>query len=311
MIRKRIFNSLLFMCFLVVLTMPFVKKENVQAGKSPLVTIESYEISKGNFSPGEESTISLTLKNTSNMMNTDSIVITMSSMDMTVSPVYGTSNQALVETLSPGQTTVVDFVVDIPSEVEVKKAAISFNIAYYAYLPKYVDEINTYVTYSNEVAISVPITFDKSFSISNVSVAETATVGATTLVSLSYCNNDAGTVSDVVLNINGEIDESTSKVEIGELMSGQTGVKDTYVKFLNAGTKTLELSLTYKDSVGRLVTKNLGKQTVEVAPAINNNDATVSVEQDKNIVNLKFVVGVIFVLLVVAGIVVIRNKKKY
>ncbi len=305
---------MLFMAFYMALflTLPCLAQREVMAAKMPVVTIESYTLSKGDFSPGTSSTVTLTLKNTGAKYTVDSVVVTYSSMEAQISPVYGTANQTVIDSIAPGETATVDFIVDVPADTELEKANINFNLSYSVFSSTKGAPENAYETFSNEASISIPITYDQSFKVSNVSVAESTSVGATTLVSISYSNNDTAEVKDIVLNIEGNIEKDTSKLEIGELPSGQTGVKDTYVAFTQDGTQNLTLSISYVDAENRTIVKDLGTYTVEVEKkATTPGGSQVTVEEDNTAQHMKialFAVGFLLVIICVVMYLYKRNK---
>lgn len=293
--------AFLFIC-MTVISMS-AKTCETTAGKLPLIVIESYELTNGDFSPGTTSKITLTVMNNGDSYAADTVKITFSSLDG-VTPVYGTDNQMIIDELQPGEETQVSFEVEVPSNIEKEKLSMDFDISYVVFEK----DSKNYMPFSNNASISVPVKLDKTFKVNSVSVAESTTVGATTLVSISYSNDSPSDVKEIELVIDGNIDAENKKVKIGDLSSGQTEYKDTYVKFLEEGHQTINICITYVDSEGRLISRELGNYAVEVGKSLSN-DSSSSVELKKD--NTIYIVIVVIIVVVVMGglyIAIIRKK---
>ena len=300
--KKIAVMTLLFICMTVISVFP--KVSETSAGKLPLIVIESYELTSGDFSPGTTSTITLNVMNNGDSYAADTIKISFSSLDG-VSPVYGTDNQVIIDELVAGEQTQVSFAVEVPSNIEKEKLAMDFEISYVVFDGASKD----YMAFTNIASISVPVKYDKTFKVNSVSVAESTTVGATTLISISYSNDSLADVKEIELIIEGNIDAANKKVEIGELSSGQTEYKDTYVKFLEEGHQTINVSIRYVDGEGRVISRELGNYSVEVGKNPNqNSSSSVELEKDNTMIYVLIVVVVVVMVMGALYIVIIRRK---
>lgn len=275
------------------------------AGKMPVITIDSYELTKGDFSPGSKNTITLTIKNNGTKYTADSVTVTYTSLE-NVNPAFGVGNQVVINSLAAGASTKVSFDVCVPTAIEAEYATLSFNMAYVVF-----GEGEDYKDFSNAVNIALPVQYDQTFSVNSVSVADTTSVGATTLVSISYSNGGTKDVTNVVLNIEGNIESDNKKVIIGDLSGGQTEYKDTYVKFLESGTQNLSMTISYIDADGRSITKDIGTSTVDVAPSKSKDTGNqVTVEKNSSSTYMKIAIIAIVILLAAACAVTFAMKRK-
>lgn len=283
--------AFLFVCMTMLVSMS-IKTSETTAGKLPLIVIESYELTSGDFSPGTTSKVTLTVMNNGDSYAADTVKISFSSLDG-VTPVYGTDNQMIIDELQPGEEAQVVFDVEVPANIEKEKLGMDFEISYVVFEK----DSKNYLPFTNNASISVPVKYDKTFKVNSVSVAESTTVGATTLVSISYSNDSPSDVKEIELIIEGNIDPQNKKVKIGELSSGQTEYKDTYVKFLEEGHQNINICITYVDGEGRVISREVGNYSVEVGKTLNENSSgSVELEKDNTVYIVIFVIIVVLVM---------------
>lgn len=266
------------------------------------IVIDSYNIEKGDFTPGSTATIAFKLKNIGGNVNMKNIYIQMSSTSG-ITPVYGESNQKYVDMLAAGQTVEVVFKVDVPTTVDAEKAEVILKMEYEA--SKEEDK-------SNQAAVYIPIKNTGELEINNVSVTDSAKVGAKTLISVSYANGSDITLKDAVINIDGNIEDEGTSVELGNIEAGISKYKDMYVTFTKTGEQPVELTLSYKDAEGKTITKEVCNETVNVMAAdkvVEDTDDNTQMQTDNK---MKKNIMKVIVLLAIVGVCVsiIRDWKK-
>ncbi len=237
-------------CMCMVLGFLFVREKICAANN--ILAIDSYEIEKGDFSPGSEATVSFQLRNRSTKVAKD--IRIQVSADNGVTPVYGDSNQIFLEQISAGATQelLVDF--DIPDEIDAEKTAIMLQISYGFGADREM----------NSPSIFVPIQHTNAFEINSVSVAESTKVGAKALVSVTYSNQTEATLRNVKFLFEGAIAADSKYVEIGNVESGVSLYKDMYVVFTEQGQQDLEIQVSYEDAEGKSYTKDVSKESILV-----------------------------------------------
>jgi hypothetical protein len=273
----------------------------VEAGSGLMVV--SYEIEKGDFSPGSESTIKLTIKNQNVKAAATEITAEISSGSSEVTSVYGESNQKFLGSIGPGQTLDVSFRMDVGAQIDISKAQVTLKLNY---------------TMSGEdteksSSVFIPVKQNGGIVINGVSVADSAKIGSKALISITYENSSDETLKNVTFNLDGNIEEDGKTVEIGNLESGASDYHDAYVKFTELGEQTVSISVEYTDMEGNKFTKDVSNEVITVSEGevVNNNTTVIMPDQENGILKtvLKYLVLVaIFVLLVVTYKVIVKKK---
>lgn len=297
---KRVLQIMLGL-MLAVSGMVLPQPITVEAGSGLMVV--SYEIEKGDFSPGSESTIKLTIKNQNVKAAATEITAEISSGSSEVTSVYGESNQKFLGSIGPGQTLDVSFRMDVGAQIDISKAQVTLKLNY---------------TMSGEdteksSSVFIPVKQNGGIVINGVSVADSAKIGSKALISITYENSSDETLKNVTFNLDGNIEEDGKTVEIGNLESGASDYHDAYVKFTELGEQTVSISVEYTDMEGNKFTKDVSNEVITVSEGeiVNNNTTVIMPDQENGILKtvLKYLVLVaIFVLLVVTYKVIVKKK---
>lgn len=272
------------------------------AGGGKLMIV-SYELVKGDFSPGSEARIAFSIKN-QDMKNSALDVVAEFGCSQDVTPIYGESNQKYLGTVGAGQTIVAEFDVNVGKNVEPGKAAISLGLSY----TKAGEEAG------NTASISMPVVENSGLNINGVSVAENAKVGSKALISITYENTSDKTIKNVQFHIEGNIDEATKTVDIGNLESGASDYKDVYVVFKELGEQTINLSVSYTDMSGQSFNKDVSSEVIDVSQdevTAEKNSVVVNKDNGNSIIKmiLKVLVLISIVVLLAATAMNIMRKK--
>lgn len=297
---KRVLQVMLGL-MLIVSGMVLPQPITVEAGSGLMVV--SYEIEKGDFSPGSESTIKFTIKNQNVKAAATEITAEISSGSSEVTSVYGESNQKFLGNIGPGQTLDVSFRMDVGAQIDISKAQVTLKLNY---------------TMSGEdteksSSVFIPVKQNGGIVINGVSVADSAKIGSKALISITYENSSDETLKNVTFNLDGNIEEDGKTVEIGNLESGASDYHDAYVKFTELGEQTVSISVEYTDMEGNKFTKDVSNEVITVSEGeiVNNNTTVIMPDQENGILKtvLKYLVLVaIFVLLVVTYKVIVKKK---
>lgn len=299
---KKILHILLGL-ILVVSGMILPQPITVEAGCGLMVV--SYEIEKGDFSPGAESTIKFIIKNQNIKAAATDIVAQITPGSSTVTTVYGETNQRFLGNIGPGQTLEVSFRLDVDSEVDVNKVQVSLSLNY-----KMSGESE-----SSSSSVFIPVKQNGGIVINGVSVANSAKIGSRALISVTYENSGSETLKNVTFRLDGNIEEEGKTVEIGNLESGASDYHDAYVIFTELGEQTVNISVEYTDMEGNKFTKDVSSEVITVSEGEvtnNNNNAVVMPNQGSGILKtvLKYLVLVAILVLLVVTYKVITKKKE-
>lgn len=273
----------------------------VEAGCGLMVV--SYEIEKGDFSPGAESTIKFTIKNQNIKAAATDIMAEISSLSEDVTPVYGESNQKFLGNIGPGQTLEVSFRLDVGAKIEASKVKVSLSLDY---------NMSGDASKSTS-SVYVPIKQNGGIVVNGVSVADSAKIGSKALISITYENSSDETLKNVTFHLDGNIEEDGKIVDIGNLESGASDYHDAYVIFNELGEQTVNITVEYTDMEGNKFTKDVSNEVITVSEGevVNNNTAVVMPNQRHGILKtiVKYLVLVAIIVLLVVTFKVITKKK--
>lgn len=294
-------NILLFslVCCITFLGFP-VKANAINLESSPYIMLESYEISNEKIVPGEDFTLTLTLKNYSVSATAKNVLVDISN-PAGIAPVYGTVSQTWVEEMGPGETATVSF--DYTSSMDITGDYLDFYITM-------VGEVTNYIT------LRAPVGSDSPFSVLAVSIPEQLGVKSISSASVSFRVLGDENVRNVAMEfiLNGE---SVSKSSIGILTAGTTRTQSISVTGFAPGQFNAELILYYDDETDQTQSVVVGSAIVDV---INDIETDVVQEETTEIVDANddsrsddivlLGVGGILILGIFTVVLLIARKKK-
>lgn len=117
---------------------------------------------------------------------------------------------------------------------------------------------------SNTASMILPTQNSNTIAVSSVDVSFHATVNGKSLLSISYENKGTKNIDDAVVNVIGNVSESTQSIELGTVAAEKSYTKYYNVIFAEAGNQTISLVLSYTDINGQHVDTNLGSFKVSV-----------------------------------------------
>lgn len=285
--------------FMVLLFFPSSKQVKAEGGA---LMIDSVEIEKGDFSPGSTAVLSFKIKSVG-LASTATDVIVEFSSESGVTPVFGQSNQKYISSIGPSQESELKVEVNLPSTMEEERAKITLEMSY---------ELGGVKTL-NSASVYIPIQYNSGVVINGVSVAESAKLGSKALISITYANGSDETLKDVTFHLDGNIEEDTNTVEIGNLESGASNYQDVYVIFDELGEQTVDITVSYTDMEGNKFTKDVSSEVITVSneEISTNSEIVIPTQNGDSIVKKIVKIAVLLGIFAVIGyIVVLLTKKK-
>ncbi len=261
-----------------------------------VVEIESYTVEEGYIEAGKEANILLTIRNANRNADAVSLVITVSSNSGMVYPKYGDDNQYYVGNLGAGKTATVTIPIVVAS----------------AFNGDYVD-FNCNLTYviggrkiTNSSTMILPGLSSEIISVNTLEVSAHAVKNNQSLLSIGYSNKGADNINDAVIVVEGNVSESTKKIDLGSIVAGKTYNKDCNIIYTMSGEQTVTVTLNYTDADGEQVKSDLGTFRVTVA----EENAPTIIEKKKNPYLVWVGRGISAVALIIAAIVSFLYVKK-
>ena len=257
---KNIVLGIMLMCSVLVSSVN-VQATELSSAESAVVDIESYQVIEGALNPGEQITLEIVVKNNSFVSDSQNTVMTLESINGTLAPVYGEDNQIYIGTIPANGTARVQVSAVVNKQYNADAAQM---VCYFNY-------VSGVVALSNKVTINIPTNVSGNLIAESVVVAEKATVGINSLVSIRYKNDGTTMISDAKLIVTGNVKAENKEIPLSTVGAGKTATEDYYVNFIENGTQILKLELQYTDSKGEICIVDCGEYAVEV---INNVSGT-------------------------------------
>ncbi|MBQ3599731.1 MAG: hypothetical protein II992_00830 [Lachnospiraceae bacterium] len=288
------FSVIAFICF----------GGKLHASESDVILVEKYEISDGEFTPGGTVTLKIRLYNASPDKSAKGIKVSFTS-SCGISPVYKDDNQVYIDSMGPRETRDMEFEVDIPKDITLEKAGIDLSISY--------SYSSTKESSENFVSLAIPVQYNSSFIINNVSAVDSVMHGSKALISISYTNGSGSELKDVSFLLEGNIPEEEKKIEVGNIEAGVSQYQDIYVEFYNTGEQSMDISISYKDKEGNVFVKEIAsKNIVVIEEEIEEEKMVVDQPEKSEIIKKKIFKAIVMILIVinVFGILYYFARKK-
>lgn len=302
----------------IVLLVGFVSPMNVNAASAaldeqtvailsylaPRVMVESYEVVDGQMLQGEEFTLKVNLKNTNEYADAYNVLVTYTSETDNVRLVDQATNQHYEPLIKAGETVSYEMVMEVMDIYEMDTMIMDFNFHYY-------DQLGN--GYDNLSKVTPRIGKSCEMEINSLTVSETATVGAKSLVNLRYSSVGKSPIESATMIIKGDISENEKEIPLAGVSGSEQKYLDYYVNFLNPGEQTLTIEFKYTDEEGREYT--IEPQEFDVTVSSYQPKVTVVSEADINTIStidyeIYLLVGCIGVIVAVALVVLISVIKR-
>lgn len=277
---------------------------NAKTATASRVMITSYSIEEGKLFPGEIVKLKIGFKNTSKTNDVSNVLVSYTGEGNGVYPVLGKGNQLYIEKIEANKIQYVTIALEVQKGLEVTNVPVNFGV-------EYVDEKTG--KSSNLATIVLPIMQNETLEISNLTVSATGTLGAKSLVSISYKNIGQEEIKSLRMLLNGKIYEEQKEVDLGNLEAGEMKYLDYYVNFLKVGEQRLNISFSYQDTYGNQYTIEEQEFNISVSESVAGLQTPKTQEAQAGSQGFKIELWFLFILggmVCFVGIVVLLFKKK-
>ena len=231
-------------------------------GNSPMLMVDKYTVENEKIVPGQDFTLTLTLKNYSNTNTAKNIMLNVENPEG-VAPVYGTTSQVFVGTLGPEKTKEVS--IKYRSWASIQDESLDFTLTIVSDQP------------TNQVILRSPVGADSPLNIISSSVSTDVQVGESGSAVISFEALAENNVSDITLILR-EGDTKIASSSIGNVTAGSTKSKKLPFYIDKEGKHEVEMLLQYNNQLGQTQEVSLGKWTVNVTQASTKSN-TANIDQ--------------------------------
>lgn len=275
----------------------YASEDEEENSFNSVVEIESYSVDGGFIEAGKESVVLMTLHNANKITEATNLTVIVKSDSGMVYPQYGGDNQFYVGNLKAGSSTTISIPIVVSSTFLGEYVDFTCDLVYVSGGKK--------ITSTSTMILPGPSSED--IVVNSLEVSAHAVKGNQSLLSISYHNKGADNINDAALIVDGNISESTNKIDLGSITAGKTYNKDCNIIFTESGDQTISVKIEYKDVEGETVQSDLGTFKVTVA---EENGPTITEEE----ANPYLVWGgrcISLVALIVVAIVALMYVKKH
>lgn len=271
------------------------KVHATSASGAPLLTVEKYEVTEGKIVPGNDFTLTLTLKNNGSEPADDMLL----NIDNPsgVAPVYGTTSQVFVKSIQPGERK--DISIDYNSFLSITGEVLEFRI--------------TIVGYNNNyVLLRIPTGSDSPFSVLSSSIPSEIQKGERVNASTTFTVLGTENVRDValVLFVDGE---EVNASAIGILTPGTTKTQNVSFDIFKEGTHPVDLYLRYQSETGENSDTLVSSTNVQVGePKQDNGYHPTTMPQTQQSLSQQdsLVIGGVMILVVFFGVIIFATRRR-
>ncbi|MCR5608947.1 MAG: hypothetical protein K6G26_07785 [Lachnospiraceae bacterium] len=233
----------------------------------PRIILDSYEVREGDFESGEETIISLKLKNTNAVASAENVLLTYEGKENGILPKKGTSNQIFLGNIEPSGTVEINIPIIISPDADKEYISLTCNLDY----------VNGTNDQREKNSFIVAFDINSLELLYDVSVANSARVGTSAFISANVINNGYNEVKDVKMIITGQIESdeeakdllekrkgNTVTCDIGDISVSSSKYRDAAVVFSEAGIQTVTVSFTFTGKDGQTKLQVVGDYDVNV-----------------------------------------------
>lgn len=255
------------------------------SANSSRVVIENYQIEEGSIEPGGKLVLSLQLKNTSVDQGVHNILVTYSNVENMIMPV-GKSNQIFINSIGAGKETTITLDLEIDKEFTANNIFLEFNLDYVAANGEKLGNSTKIVLKRDDCILSV----------GEVSINDAVELQMPTVLSFDYANIGEKDIYDIIMKLQGNIEEEAKTVEIGNISAGQKKTFDYNFYLTKEGTQNINVSFEYKDSKGTIKTIEGKEYTLNVNKTDGSSNDGISSKKGISVKQIvTFGVGIFFI----------------
>ena len=307
--KQRRITSFLFAILVIMLSSFTFCTDSyaTELNDTAIVTVDEYQISNDKIVPGEDFTLTLTLKNYSKYTAANNVVVDIS-FPNGVAPVYGTVAQGYIDTIKANGSETISFSFNSFTTIDPDADTLDFSVFISA------DQM------SNSIVLRVPCGSDAPFSIVSTSIPSEAAVSENVEASITFKVLGNENVSNMSLVITVDNIERTSSY-IGIMTYGATKTQTSSVAFDEPGVYEIGLELVYTDASGitqhilasssTITVSESGSSSNTISNGDNsNNQSDSQTNNGSNTLMIMGVSGVLIVLICFIIVILVYRKKR-
>lgn len=211
------------------------------AAAAPNLIIDNYSYGVTSVQAGKTFDLSINFMNTSRALAVENIVMSLETAEGI--SIANSSNTFYFETLKPRHNITQNITLRATGKGENSSPTIRVNFRY-----EYIDQ-NQRMEITRSETIAIPVTQPERFEITEPTLPEMQ-VGMESVLSFPYVNKGKGTLYNVAVKIEGDVDALQPVQNLGNFESGRSGTIDAIFTTTQEGPTPFKIIVTYEDADG-------------------------------------------------------------
>ena len=209
------------------------------AAAAPNLIIDNYSYGGTSVQAGKTFDLSINFMNTSRALAVENIVMSLETAEGI--SIANSSNTFYFETLKPRHNITQNITLRATGKGENSSPTIGVNFRY-----EYIDQ-NQRMEITRSETIAIPVTQPERFEITEPTLPEMQ-VGMESVLSFPYVNKGKGTLYNVAVKIEGDVDALQPVQNLGNFESGRSGTIDAIFTTTQEGPTPFKIIVTYEDA---------------------------------------------------------------
>lgn len=276
------------------------------AAAAPNLIIDNYSYGGTSVQAGKTFDLSINFMNTSRALAVENIVMSLETAEGI--SIANSSNTFYFETLKPRHNITQNITLRATGKGENSSPTIGVNFRY-----EYIDQ-NQRMEITRSETIAIPVTQPERFEITEPTLPEMQ-VGMENVLSFPYVNKGKGTLYNVAVKIEGDVDALQPVQNLGNFESGRSGTIDAIFTTTQEGPTPFKIIVTYEDADGNEKKREFKYEPTvmampepELPPEMMDPMDPQLVEQPSH--NWMWIVGVILIVALGGGFWWFKKRKK-
>lgn len=276
------------------------------AAAAPNLIIDNYSYGGTSVQAGKTFDLSINFMNTSRALAVENIVMSLETAEGI--SIANSSNTFYFETLKPRHNITQNITLRATGKGENSSPTIGVNFRY-----EYIDQ-NQRMEITRSETIAIPVTQPERFEITEPTLPEMQ-VGMENVLSFPYVNKGKGTLYNVAVKIEGDVDALQPVQNLGNFESGRSGTIDAIFTTTQEGPTPFKIIVTYEDADGNEKKREFKYEPTvmampepELPPEMMDPMDPQLVEQPSH--NWMWIVGVILIVALGGGFWWLKKRKK-
>lgn len=209
---------------------------------TPYIIVSEYSYGNEPVTAGKTFELSMVFRNTSKTLPVENILVSLET-DQGLS-ITSSSNTFYIEKMGPGATVTQKIKLKAISTEQTTSPAINIAFRY-----EYVDN-ETRNSQTTDEKIAIPVLEKDRFEVTEPVLPEIVEAGTETMLSFNYVNKGKGTLSNVSMKVDGDIETLTPVQNLGNFEAGKSGTMDLILTPQEPGTEKFTVIITYENTSG-------------------------------------------------------------